>query len=66
MDTIKVGIIQQSIGADIEANKQKLAACIRDVAARGAQLVVLHELLNSLYFCQVESNDNFSYAEPFP
>ena len=48
MDTIKVGIIQQSIGADVEANKHKLAACIRDVAARGAQLVVLQELHNSL------------------
>ena len=66
MDTIKVGIIQQSIGADVEANKHKLAACIRDVAARGAQLVVLQELHNSLYFCQVESTENFSYAEPIP
>ncbi|MBO5865997.1 MAG: acyltransferase, partial [Bacteroidaceae bacterium] len=66
MDTIKVGIIQQSIGADVEANKNKLAARIREVAAKGAQLVVLQELHNSLYFCQVESTDNFSYAEPIP
>ena len=66
MDTIKVGIIQQSIGADVEANKAKLAACIREVAAKGAQLVVLQELHNSLYFCQVESTENFSYAEPIP
>ena len=62
MDTIKVGIIQQSIGTDIECNKQKLAQCIRDVAAKGAQLVVLQELHNSPYFCQVESTENFSYA----
>ena len=66
MDTIKVGIIQQSIGTDVESNKQKLAACIRDVAAKGAQLVVLQELHNSPYFCQVESTENFSYAEPTP
>ena len=66
MDTIKVGIIQQSIGTDVEANKNKLAACIREVAAKGAQLVVLQELHNSLYFCQVESTENFSYAEPRP
>ena len=46
MDTIKVGIIQQSIGTDVEANKNKLAACIREVAAKGAQLVVLQELHN--------------------
>ena len=66
MDTIKVGIIQQSIGTDVEANKNKLAACIREVAAKGAQLVVLQELHNSLYFCQVELTENFSYAEPIP
>ena len=41
MDTIKVGIIQQSIGTDVEANMHKLAGCIRDVAAKGAQLVLL-------------------------
>ncbi|MBO5788056.1 MAG: acyltransferase, partial [Bacteroidaceae bacterium] len=66
MDTIKVGIIQQSIGTCIESNKEKLAQCIREVAAKGAQLVVLQELHNSPYFCQVESTDNFSYAEPIP
>ena len=66
MDTIKVGIIQQSIGTDVEQNKQKLADCVREVAAKGAQLVVLQELHNSPYFCQVESIDNFSYAEPIP
>ncbi len=66
MDTIKVGIIQQSIGTDIEANKLKLAACIRGVAEKGAQLVVLQELHNSPYFCQVESTENFGYAESIP
>lgn len=66
MDTIKVGIIQQSLGTDIECNKQKLAQCIREVAAKGAQLVILQELHNSPYFCQVELTDNFSYAEPIP
>lgn len=63
---LKIGIIQQSCSADIEANKQKLAAGIADVAARGAQLVVLQELHNSLYFCQVEDVANFDLAEPIP
>ena len=66
MDTIKVGIIQLSIGSDVESNKAKLAKHIGVAAAKGAQLVVLQELHNSLYFCQVESTDNFSYAEPIP
>ena len=59
---LKVGLVQQTCSSDIEANKQKLAQNIADVAARGAQLVVLQELHNSLYFCQVESTDNFDLA----
>lgn len=64
--TLKVGIIQQTCCADVEANKEKLARNIADVANQGAQLVVLQELHNSLYFCQVESTDNFDLAEPIP
>lgn len=63
---MKVGIIQQSCTADVESNKQKLAQNIATVAKQGAQLVVLQELHNSLYFCQVENIDNFSLAEPIP
>ena len=63
---MKVGLIQQSCVADVEANKQKLACNIQDVAEKGAQLVVLQELHDSLYFCQVESVDNFDLAVPIP
>ena len=63
---MKVGIIQQSCTANIEENKQKLALNIAQVAGQGAQLVVLQELHNSLYFCQTENVDNFSLAEPIP
>ena len=65
-EKMKVGIIQQSCTANIEENKQKLARNIADVAKQGAQLVVLQELHNSLYFCQTENVDNFSLAEPIP
>ena len=64
--TLKVGIVQQACTADVEANKQNLKRNIADVAAQGAELVVLQELHNSLYFCQVESTDNFDLAEPIP
>ena len=47
-------------------NRAKLARNIADAAQRGAQLVVLQELHNSLYFCQVEDTENFSLAEPIP
>ena len=63
---MKVGIIQQSCTAAVEENKAKLAKNIADVAAQGAELVVLQELHNSLYFCQIESTDNFDLAEPIP
>ncbi len=63
MNYMKIGIIQQSCVADVEANKQKLARNIADVAQKGAQLVVLQELHNSLYFCQVEDVDNCDLAE---
>ena len=63
---MKIGIIQQSNCVNVEQNKQKLADNIRKVAAEGAELVVLQELHNSLYFCQVESTQNFSLAETIP
>lgn len=64
--TLKVGIIQQSNTADKKENLMKLARNIADVSARGAQLVVLQELHNSLYFCQTEDTANFDLAEPIP
>jgi len=63
---MKIGIIQQTCTADMAQNRAKLARNIADVAQRGAQLVVLQELHNSLYFCQVEDTENFSLAEPIP
>lgn len=64
--TIKIGIIQQSNSANIEENKEKSARNIRQVAKQGAELVILQELHNSLYFCQVESTNNFTLAESIP
>ena len=66
MKKIKVGLVQQSNTADTKANLYKLAQNIEDVCKRGAQLVVLQELHNSLYFCQTEDTRNFDLAEPVP
>ncbi|MBP5770077.1 MAG: carbon-nitrogen hydrolase [Bacteroidaceae bacterium] len=63
---MKVALIQQSCTADIQDNKERLAANIADVAARGAELVVFQELHNTPYFCQVEDVNNFNLAEPIP
>ena len=63
---MKIGIIQQSCTADIQNNKEKLSRNIADVASQGAELVVLQELHNSLYFCQTENTQLFDLAEPIP
>ena len=63
---IKVGLIQQSNTNDIHANMQQLKANIEDCASKGAQLVVLQELHNSLYFCQTEDTRLFDLAENIP
>lgn len=66
MKTIKVGLIQQANTAETKDNLLTLARNIEDVCKRGAQLVVLQELHNSLYFCQTEDTRNFDLAEPIP
>ena len=66
MRKIKVGIIQQANTADLRTNLMNLAKSIEACAAHGAQLVVLQELHNSLYFCQTENTQLFDLAETIP
>jgi N-carbamoylputrescine amidase len=66
MKELKIGMLQQHNTADKEDNMRRLYEGITDLARRGAQLIVLQELHNSLYFCQVEDVDNFGLAEPIP
>lgn len=63
---MKIGLIQQANTPDIEKNKQNLKHKIREVAKQGAQLVVMQELHNSLYFCQIEDPTIFDLAETIP
>ncbi len=59
---MKVGIVQHSFSEDVISNRQRNLAAIESLAAEGAQLIVLSELHDSLYFCQCEDVDNFRYA----
>ena len=63
---IKIGLVQQSNTADRVANIEKLKRNIRACAAQGAELVVLQELHNGLYFCQTEDTTRFDEAELIP
>ncbi len=66
MKEIRIGILQQHNTADNEDNIRRLAENIADLARRGAQLIILQELHNSLYFCQTEDVSKFDLAEPIP
>ena len=63
---MKVGLIQQKNTADRAANIEKLKVNIRKAAREGAELVVLQELHNGLYFCQTEDTSMFDLAETIP
>lgn len=62
----RIGMLQQHNVADSKENIRRLSAGIEELAKRGAQLIILQELHNSLYFCQTENVDNFDIAEPIP
>ena len=64
--TLLVGLVQQSCTANKVGNMEKLAQGIAHAAEQGAELVVLQELHNTLYFCQSEDTNLFDLAEPIP
>lgn len=63
---MRIGIIQQANEADILKNKSNLKNKIRRVASQGAELIVMQELHNSLYFCQTEAPEIFDLGESIP
>ena len=63
---LRVGLIQQANTANHTDNKARLKVAIRKAATQGAELIVLQELHNGLYFCQTEDVQIFDQAEPIP
>ena len=66
MKELPIGIIQQTKTADIKANRRRLADKVRELAAKGARLIVNQELHDSLYFCQTENVDLCGLAVDIP
>ncbi len=66
MSIVKVGLVQMTCSADVNANKQKAIEKIKEAAKQGANIICLQELYTSLYFCDVEAYENFKLAEPIP
>ena len=63
---MNIGFLQQHNTADRLHNVERLCDGVRDLALRGAELVVLQELHNTLYFCDSEAVERFDLAEPIP
>ncbi|MBD5386495.1 carbon-nitrogen hydrolase [bacterium] len=63
---IKVGIVQHSFNEDVDFNRARNLTAIENLAAEGAELIILSELHDSLYFCQTEDVENFNYAQELP
>lgn len=63
---MKIGIIQQHNSIEVNLNQERLLKKINKLASDGAELIVLQELHNSLYFCQEENVENFELATPIP
>ncbi|WP_289066584.1 carbon-nitrogen hydrolase [uncultured Prevotella sp.] len=66
MSQLRIGILQQKKTADIIENMKAIEENVTDLARRGAELIILSELHNSLYFCLVEDVNNFDLAETIP
>jgi N-carbamoylputrescine amidase len=66
MAIVKVGLVQMSCAASKPANITKAIEKVREAAKKGANIICLQELFTSLYFCDVESYDNFKLAESIP
>ena len=63
---MKIGLIQQSNSANRSENVAKLELNIRACVEQGAELIVMQELHNGLYFCQTEDPAVFDLAETIP
>jgi len=66
MSKVKIGIVQLSRTENRDDNRARLKLEIEQLAKQGAQLIVLQELHDSIYFCQTENVNNFDLAETIP
>jgi len=64
--TLSVGLVQQRYAQSFFQNREKLSQNIRQLAQKGAQLIVLQELHDGPYFCQTEDTEQFELSTPIP
>lgn len=66
MNTLNVALVQQRMQKDTQSNVDYILREIQTASSQGAELIILCELHSSLYFCQVESPENFKLAQRIP
>ena len=62
--TATIAVVQMAMTADTARNVARAIAFVKDAAARGAGLVLLPELFENLYWCQVQQERFFATAHP--
>src|SRR4030088_1680724 len=65
-DKFTIGLVQMRCTANADENLSQAIAKIREAATRGAQIISLHELFRSEYFCRKEDSALFNLAEAVP
>ena len=64
MRNISVAATQMSCSDNREENIQKAEKMVREAAGACAQIILIQELFETPYFCQIEKADYYAYAEP--
>ncbi len=62
MRKVTVAATQMVCSSDRDENIAKAEALVRDAASKGAHIILLQELFETLYFCQSQKQDFFSLA----
>src|SRR5438309_8718261 len=65
-DKFAIGLVQMKCTANADENLARAIGKIREAAARGAQIISLHELFHGEYFCRKEDAELFNLSEPVP
>ena len=66
MKNVSFALIQLSCAEDQSKNAVKTFSAIREAASKGAQVICLQELFQSVYFCYEENPSFFDLAETIP
>jgi N-carbamoylputrescine amidase len=61
-----IGLVQMHCTANPDENLARAIEKIREASKRGAQIISLHELFRSEYFCRTEDTEFFNLAEAIP